>query len=434
MFWLQLFIVASVILVLSADLRYAESGGAEVSGLLVGSTTSRQVSFLLLGGLGALLLLGRPAHKQVPVWHVLVPAALLLGFLCASTLWSDDPATTLKRAIVVVCIAAAGFGMGKMWDFRQFSCAILILSSFFLLLGLGAELHYRAWASDPASYRFSGLFHPAKQAFSCGMLVLASLSLFLMERRKIFLLITAVALAFLVLTKARTGLAATGIAVGVLVWPYLSSRAVLPVCLCGAFLTAALLTIFGATGTVVEVNSLATMGRDQELADPTKLTGRLPIWNHALGLFAEQPIFGYGYGAFWTERRLNEFERRNGWQLAHSHSSYIEALVNLGFVGFILGFLLALTVFVRCLRLSVAGQPSARLVAALFTLAFVAGLTETAFVGDGYEILALVIGTGLVAFEPAISRASYRYAMSERFRRPAQLGWTSHPSAVEAGS
>ena len=106
------------------------------------------------------------------------------------------------------------------------------------------------------------------------------------------------------------------------------------------------------------------MGRDADLADPTKLTGRLPIWNDALGLFAEQPILGYGYGAFWSERRLSGFERRNGWALAHSHSAYIESLVNLGLAGFILGLFVAVITFAASLQLSiVAGNPPARLVA-----------------------------------------------------------------------
>jgi O-antigen ligase len=204
--------------------------------------------------------------------------------------------------------------------------------------------------------------------------------------------------------------------------------------LLGAFVAAAILTTLGATGTSVEVNSLATMGRDNELADPTKLTGRLPIWNHALELFAEQPILGYGYGAFWTERRLNEFERRNGWPLAHSHSAYIEALVNLGLVGFVLGLSVALIAFVRCLRLSVSGQPSARLVAGLFALAFVSGLTEMAFIGDGYEFLAVVTGTGLVAFSSAVSKQPYRSATWRRFKHPAEreiLGGRSPLSIVE---
>ena len=74
-------------------------------------------------------------------------------------------------------------------------------------MSLCAELHYRAWMTNPDGYRFSGVFHPAKQAFNCGMLALAGLSLFLAERRKIFWFTAAAALAFLVPRKRGTGLA-----------------------------------------------------------------------------------------------------------------------------------------------------------------------------------------------------------------------------------
>ena len=192
----------------------------------------------------------------------------------------------------------------------------------------------------------------------------------------------------------------------------------------------------GVTGEKVEVDSLATMGRDKEQADPTKLTGRLPIWNQALGLFSERPILGYGYGAFWTKRRLVAFERSNAWPIAHAHSAYIESLVNLGLVGFTLGLCVALVTLVRSLRHStIARNPAARLVAGLFTLALVSGFSEMSFVGTGYEFFSIVTGAGLFAFEPVVDRKSYRFATRRRYNIETRLttpGQRSPLSVAEA--
>ncbi len=405
-FWLPLAVVTAVLVTVSGDLGWAAVGGAELTGgKLVGSTASRQLAFLTLGGLGLLLWYAGPRQAKQPVWQLLLPAGLLLAYVFATTLWSDDPSTTLKRTIVMTCIVIAGLGLGRSWDYRQFNLAIMAISLCFLCLSLVAEMRYRAFLTNPADYRFSGIVHPAKQAFNCGMLALASLSLFLNDRRKAYLCVTAVALGLLMLTKARTGLAATLVAGGVLVWPHRSLKIMVFGSLAAAWLLGAAMIFAGATGSHIRVDRLATMGRDEELADPTKLTGRLPIWNQALERFSQRPLLGYGYGAFWTAQRLEDFERSNGWALAHCHSAYIEALVNLGVVGAIAGWLVVAIAFVRSIRISARkSAAAARLVAALLTMAVISGLTEMAFIGDGYEFFAVVSGIGLLAFQPVVVR------------------------------
>lgn len=427
-FWLPLAVVAAVLVTVSGDVGWAAVGGAELTGgILVGSTASRQIAFLALGGLGLVLWYVGPRPTKQPVWKLLLPAGLLFVYVFATTLWSDDSSTTLKRTIVMACIVIAGFGLGRIWNYRQFSLAILALSLCFLSLSLLAELRYRAFLTNSSDYRFSGIVHPAKQAFNCGMLALASLSLFMVDRRKRYLWLTAVALGFLVLTKARTGLAATVLAGGVLMWPHLSLKMMVVGSLLGAWILGATMIYLGATGSHLQVDRLATMGRDEDTADPTKLTGRLPIWNQALGLFAQRPFLGYGYGAFWTANRLEDFERRNGWALAHCHSAYIEALVNLGAVGAITGWLVAAIAFVRSIRLSAfASSAAARLVAALLTLAVVSGFTEMAFIGDGYEFFAVVSGIGLLAFQPLVVQRAAGRVVRRRANPP-----TDYPPASD---
>lgn len=408
-FWLPIALTALALLTISGELGYAASGGEEVYGTLVGSTISRQAAFLTLGVMGSLLLLftGRKSVAQ-PRWEIAVPVCMLCIYLFLTTLWSDAPTITAKRAIVVICMVLAGFGLGRSWrDYRDFAVAIFALSSCFLIASVLAELYYRAFLFDPVDYRFSGIFHPGMQAFNCGMLTLASLSLFRKDRRWLFLVVAGLAFAFLALTKARTGMLATLVSGCFLVWPHLSWRSALAgfSALTGA--TIVILIFVGATGRELDASSIVTMGRDKELADPSKLTGRLPIWKHAWELYSDRPLLGFGYGAFWTELRLSDFERRNGWPLAHAHSSYLESLVNLGLLGFSLGISISLIALVRSIRISkLPGYSEARMIAALILMAYVSGITEMGFVSTSYEFLAIQAGLGVLTFQ--VPRAGRR--------------------------
>jgi len=154
----------------------------------------------------------------------------------------------------------------------------------------------------------------------------------------------------------------------------------------------------GAIGSELNLDKLTRMGREQELADPSKLTGRLPIWNEALARFRERPIRGYGYGAFWSAHRITTFERQNGWSMTHAHSAYIETLVNLGLVGLALGLTAIGAAFFRCRRLTGKDALAGSLVGALILFALVSGVAESAFVDDGYELIIAVAGISYIAF------------------------------------
>ncbi|XZE17898.1 O-antigen ligase family protein [Pirellulaceae bacterium SH449] len=397
LFWGPIGLVVAIVFATTGDLQYAASGGAEVYGEVMTSNIVRQISFLTLGGMGCFLLLTPVANRRIS-WWLALPCSVMLLYLFASTLWSDEPTTTLKRAMLWACIVLAGFGMGKAWDFRKLCNAIFVITSIFLVGSVLAEAHYRAILNG-GEYRFSGIFHPGKQAFNCGLLFLASLTLFLHERKRLFLFIGAIAFGFLIMTKARTGAAATLIAGLLLVWPHLSVRWVVATGILGGWLTVGAVLFAGISGRGIDVGAVATMGRDNESADPTQLTGRWPIWKETLSHVYQRPLLGYGYGAFWTPQRYEVYERRMGWALAHSHSAYIEALINVGLIGMCLGMGIVATGFFASLYWG--GFPEyahARLISAIILLALVSSFTEVAFISEGFEFIALVTSIGSLAF------------------------------------
>ena len=412
LFWLPCLVVTLAVFAATANTNYAKTGGEEVYDASdTGSTRSRQLAFLTFGAMGTFLL-ARPAKSigKSPCWAILLPCILMMGYVTTSALWSDDPTTTFKRSMVLACIVIGGFGLGKTWDHRSLYWSIALISGALLVASILAEIRYGTFLQLGSAYRFSGIMHPAKQAFNCGILSLACSSLFLIEKRKIFLLLIAVSLGFVLITKARTGFAAAIVALAVLWWHYLPPRAfILGVFVIGS-LTVGAAGLLGITGNAVNLKSVATMGRDADNADPTKLTGRLPIWEETLRHFSEKPVLGFGYGAFWSRQRLTDFERKNGWALSHAHSGYIETLVNLGIVGFSCALMLLLIFIGRARQLSRSSSALlGRLAFAVIVLACIGSFTETSFVADGLEIILLVTCVGAMAFEsPASARPNFK--------------------------
>ncbi|MCA9187928.1 MAG: O-antigen ligase family protein [Pirellulaceae bacterium] len=403
-FWLPTFLLGLLAMQAATRLEYAQFGADKVyhdEAVEVSSSNRlRQIGFLSFGALGAYLLIRREKeHDKNVYWPIILCTVLTTGFICLSVVWSDDPNTTLKRSILISCMLAGAVGLGSVWRMRDVGYAIVILSSLFLTLGVAAEIYYGTFLAG-VDYRFCGIFHPAKQAFSCALLLLASCSLYQLEKRKLFLVIACVAFIFLVLTKARTGTAALLVAAAWFWWHYLSSRTILLSVWGTCVAVAVALIVLGGIGGDVSLETIARMGRKDELADPTKLTGRLPIWSEAMELFADRPLFGYGYGAFWIPQRVRHFERLTGWAFSHAHSGYIETLVNLGVVGLFLGLSTVLVTFRRCLRLIARHDlVLARFASAVLILAIIGNISESAFIADGYEVLVALTTIALVGFQ-----------------------------------
>lgn len=408
LFWIPWLIVFIVIYSVSADPEWGKTGGEEVyTDKVTGTTRTRQAAFVLLGSLGAALVV-LPRLRRPPNWSVLLPTMLLMAYVFASSLWSIEPSVTIKRAIVLACIMLAGFGLGRVWDYRRFCQAIIGTTGLLLVISILMEIRFGTFLTMGENYRFSGVIHPARQAFNCGFLMLASLSLYLTDRRKFYLYIAGAALLFMFLTKARTGSSAALVGAAVLVWNQIPLRLYLAAIGLGFVIAIGGLLTTASQGDGPDLSVVATMGRDEESADPLKLTGRLPIWTEALKQFSVRPIEGYGFGGFWTKQRLAEFERKNGWALTHSHSAYVETLVNLGLIGFSLIVVICLSLGYHALRLR--GTPNeqlGKLFLALLTMACIASFTETAFVADGYEVILMATCLGLVTFDSSFARKPF---------------------------
>ena len=57
------------------------------------------------------------------------------------------------------------------------------------------------------------------------------------------------------------------------------------------------------------------------------LTGRTDIWAGLLPDVTQHPLFGYGFGSFWTAARIYQHD------IGEAHNGYLEVCLGLGFVG-----------------------------------------------------------------------------------------------------
>jgi exopolysaccharide production protein ExoQ len=387
---------------IGADVGYRDEA-SEVSQ----STANRQIRFLGYGALGAFLLVRKNRQSSRVNLSISILAVSFIAYIFLSFVWSDAPATTIKRTVLITCVAIGGFGIGRTLNGTSLFQTLIVCSTSFLVFGILAELYYGTLfrGSGEIEYRFSGVFHPARQAFNCGILVLACSAMYATNRNRMLLVLAAVAIGFIILTKARTGTVALLVSLIYFWWSYVTLRRAVVCFVVGGILCASSFFWLGSSSDGLNLGAVAKMGREGELVDPTKLTGRLPIWEKALSDFLDRPILGHGYGAFWLPERVNEFERLNGWAFSHAHSMYIESLVNLGLVGFLLGLMVVTFTVGAASRMQLGENNvvAGRFVLAIFIFAALAGFTESAFVGDGYEVMVATICVGFVAFHSRVA-------------------------------
>jgi O-antigen ligase len=121
----------------------------------------------------------------------------------------------------------------------------------------------------------------------------------------------------------------------------------------------------------VGADLLHTVGRD-----PT-LTGRTDIWKSVLNMTGN-PLLGTGFESFWLGPRLESLWKMYWWHPNEAHSGYIEALLNLGWLGLILLVVLMLTGYRNAIRALCRDKQEGMLRLAYVVIALAYNCTESA--------------------------------------------------------
>ena len=326
--------------------------------------------------------------------------AVLIAF-AISLLWSDYPSIGLRRLVVqcfiVGSIMLACFGAPR--PMRIFD--ILFLFACFLVL-----LNLAAIAIKPAGPLGHEGIYPQKNYLGLVAVTSSLLALYkIIFGRGLWRIaggfVWLVALVLLVASQSKTSLGlaflAPAAALGVSIFAHqIRLWAGLIV-----FATIGLLVFtffFGEAAFIWNFSSLA----QAIFGDPT-LTSRTEIWAFTGDMINQRPLFGYGFGSFWSTGDTGPVARlAPGFvaRLNHSHNGYYDMIIQVGLVGFVL-FL----VFLFCL-LNTAGAAVRRrfklswLFLTLVIYVMSSNLMETSyFYGFGSSMTLLLVALSLAARE-----------------------------------
>ncbi len=276
-------------------------------------------------------------------------------FACLSIFWSAAPGDTARASVQYLSHVVCAVIAARVIDGRTFSIGAMVGTTLVLLYSVLAP----NYVYDPldGSYTFVGAFTSKNQ-----LGFFASLGVFFSFYYAVFMtrsmLYRAVAFALfcfsasvLLMSQSATSLIATPAAMA----------AVLMISGLGAFsprhrklfLWIGILLAVGAAVMALNMGLmdivLGAFGKD------STLTGRTYLWPEGLKAAHEAPILGQGYQAYWVqgfadaERLWNEFyiAQRTGF---HFHNTYIESLVELGYVGTALIVFLFLSTIYACVK------------------------------------------------------------------------------------
>lgn len=292
--------------------------------------------FVFLITLGLVVVHGKRPSAAF-MHHALSLVSVLLGFFVLSALWSDHASLTLRRA-VLQCFLCYPILLACMTTnkperildcFYLFFCALMAINLLIILTQPAGPLGHAGLYSQKnnlgAVAALSGLFalyqFYAKAGFA-----------------KIFaIFMLAVTLFVLVASRSKTSLGLVFLApvaglIVALIGYYLRIAA-------GVFVAMAIAGLFVLfwLGQSADLWTLASLSH-MIFGDPT-LTARTDIWTFAREMIAQKPVFGHGFGAFWSAGAdSTAFREAPGFikKLNHAHNGYVDLLLQVGVLGFLL--------------------------------------------------------------------------------------------------
>ena len=103
------------------------------------------------------------------------------------------------------------------------------------------------------------------------------------------------------------------------------------------------------------------------------------MWLELSSYVAQKPFLGYGFNGFWDTKYGQVFKARWAWsEVPHSHNGFIELLLSLGLIGFILFITSFIFLFLRSYRQAYVAKTLEDIVPMQFFLTFlIANMSES---------------------------------------------------------
>ncbi|MCY2974488.1 MAG: O-antigen ligase family protein [Planctomycetota bacterium] len=257
-------------------------------------------------------------------------------FFVSSVFWSVRPNHTAFKLMVLGAMVVAAAGIASALSIRELLTAITLVCLSFVSVGLLSELSLGTLRLG-GDYRFIGTTHPNTEAIYASILCLIA-RMFATDSNKlnaIAITLFVIGMGVVWITKSRTTLA--GLLASLFIIQILAVRGSNRLLLVTSIIV---LLSLGLTGfTMISQSSsgalgeFVTMGRKD---DVSSLSGRLPLWEELVDSISKSPLIGYGYLAYWDAKRVEYLSEMFRWEIPHGHNLYLDTLLDVGLLGFIL--------------------------------------------------------------------------------------------------
>jgi O-antigen ligase len=292
----------------------------------------------------AIVMVSAVQRRGLGAIRAMPPLLGLLQVWCLlSAIWATAHDVALRRAVLEavltlsILLSADTIGPEKAFRYWRIVLAAILVVNWLSIPLIATAVHLPGEIDPGLVGDWRGLYGQ-KNAAGATCVMTALLFLFTRNGRFNWIgwLTAAAAMAFLVMTRSKTSLALFPVALlaGIayrLCWRDGLSR-----------------TIFaaGAALVLLMVAALAFSYSDaiaRILEDPTEFTGRAEIWQAYLAFFRDHPWLGAGFGTLSNTGGISPMHNYvlSSWveAIGDSHDGYLQLLVTLGGVGFVLAML-----------------------------------------------------------------------------------------------
>ncbi len=359
-------------------------------------SSARQISYIALAAFG---LIGAALHKGLSrIIALPAPIILVLAWFSITTTWSLSPATSVQKLaltslITWLCFIASDRVSNKTLTLVVRSLLLIILIANYLTVIFYPSVGIHDYAVIGA-HQWRGIMSHKNIA---GMTAAITVLFFAFNGNRASitprLLVAFFAFMFLYFSGSRTSLIGVSASLFTGLMFFLFSKQISTYFLNNSrlfriigyfsFLFLFLILIF----LTLRIDILI-----QLMSNPDFLSGRSQIWQPMLTTYAEHPIIGTGYGAFWSHitETSHRLARENGnffTGVTQGHNGYLDIAVQTGLIGLIISITAVIawpTIYL--VKLSTFDRNICALTSSLVVLYIINNFTETSLF-DGDQIL-----------------------------------------------
>jgi exopolysaccharide production protein ExoQ len=269
--------------------------------------------------------------------------AILLLWCLASGLWAQTPAIAIRRAGLETVIAISAMlsvqmlGVERALTLLRSVLGCVLVVNFVSIAVVHQAIHLSDESDKQLIGNWRGLYFHKNIAGAVTALTAVLFIFRAIETRRIaHWLLFAAAVFFTIMTRSKTSLGLLPIALLSAIIFRFTPRHSLErwiVLTAGGLIVALAILLLVVDHHVIE----------RLLTDPTEFTGRVAIWQAELSFVRDHPLLGAGFGSFADTGALSPLYNyvTDKWVQgeAHGHNAYLQLLVTIGGVGFVLAML-----------------------------------------------------------------------------------------------